>query len=50
MKERPIRLYQHEVRAILDGSKTQTRRVMKKQPLASCSIQEGDTGESQFVY
>lgn len=30
--EKSIRLKSHEVRAILDGNKTQTRRVMKNQP------------------
>ncbi len=29
IKERPIRLYQHEVKGVLDGSQTQVRRVAK---------------------
>jgi hypothetical protein len=32
IKERPIRLYPHEVRGILDGRQTQLRRIMKPQP------------------
>ncbi|MBO9790472.1 MULTISPECIES: hypothetical protein [Xanthomonas] len=34
MRERPIRLKAHEVRAILSGAKTQTRLVVKPQPPA----------------
>jgi len=33
VKERGFRIYDHEVRAILAGTKTQTRRVVKDQPL-----------------
>lgn len=38
VKERPIRAYAHEVRAILDGRMSQLRRVIKPQP----TIAEGD--------
>lgn len=33
MTDRPINLYAHEVRAFLDGRKTQLRRVVKPQPV-----------------
>ncbi|MCS3807851.1 hypothetical protein [Xanthomonas sp. 4461] len=42
MRERPIRLKAHEVRAILSGAKTQTRRAVK--PRYSWQLEERDDG------
>ncbi|MBV6787255.1 hypothetical protein KWH02_19110 [Xanthomonas campestris pv. uppalii] len=42
MRELPIRLKAHEVRAILSGAKSQTRRVVK--PRYSWSIEDRDDG------
>lgn len=47
MKERPINLKAHEVLAILDGRKTQLRRVVKPQPSIRCPF--GKAGDRLWV-
>ena len=57
MKEKPINMTAEEVRAILDGRKTQFRRIIKPQPAEglawrgaiSCSTVKADEGKHLFT-
>lgn len=51
MKEKPIIFNTENVKAILEGRKTQTRRILKPQPPEKASvwlIENGNTGEKHF--